>query len=37
MKEWGFGILRFTNDMVEKEPEIIVQQIDDYLYRYNSL
>jgi len=33
MKEWGFDILRFTNDMVEKELEMVVQQIDNYLCR----
>lgn len=31
MREWGFDILRFTNDMVEKNLEMVVQQIDNYL------
>jgi very-short-patch-repair endonuclease len=31
MKEWGFDILRFTNDMVEKDMGKVLQEIDQYI------
>jgi very-short-patch-repair endonuclease len=31
MKEWGFSILRFTNDEVFDDLDNVVNQIDNYL------
>jgi very-short-patch-repair endonuclease len=30
MKEWGFNILRFTNDEVEHDLENVIRRINDY-------
>ena len=34
MREWGFDLLRFTNDMVEKDLQMVLQAIDDRLGSY---
>lgn len=34
MREWGFDLLRFTNDMVEKDLQMVLQAIDNRLCSY---
>ncbi len=36
MKEWGFNILRFTNDEVENELNKVIEQLDKYLSKSNN-
>jgi very-short-patch-repair endonuclease len=31
MREWGFAIMRFTNDQVENELDKVVSIIDEFL------
>jgi very-short-patch-repair endonuclease len=35
MKEWGFDILRFTNDEVFDDLDTVIQKLDEYLLAYN--
>jgi very-short-patch-repair endonuclease len=32
MQEWGFAILRFTNEMVERDLEKVLQDIDRHIF-----